>query len=78
MLRREVGGSPAAARNIGLAAIHTELIAFLDSDCVPPPGWIEALGAHLADPQVSAVAPRIVTVAAHYVGRSAMSRLVAA
>jgi mycofactocin glycosyltransferase len=65
VLRREVGGSPAAARNAGLAAIDTELIAFLDSDCVPPPGWIEALGAHLADPQVGAVAPRIVTVAAH-------------
>jgi mycofactocin system glycosyltransferase len=62
-LRRESGGSPAGARNAGLAGIKTDLIAFLDSDCVPPPGWIEALAAHLADPLVGAVAPRIVTLA---------------
>jgi mycofactocin system glycosyltransferase len=62
IVRRERSGGPAAARNTGLAAIKTDLIAFLDSDCVPPPGWIEALAAHLADPLVSAVAPRIVTL----------------
>jgi mycofactocin glycosyltransferase len=63
LLRRESSGSPAAARNAGLAGIKTDLIAFLDSDCVPPPGWIEALAVHLADPLVGAVAPRIVTLA---------------
>ncbi len=63
VLRRESSGSPAAARNAGLAGIQTDLIAFLDSDCVPPPNWIEALAAHLADPLVGAVAPRIVTLA---------------
>ena len=60
MVRLASSGGPAAARNAGLAGIQTELIAFLDSDCVPPPGWIETLSAHLADPQVGAVAPRIV------------------
>jgi mycofactocin glycosyltransferase len=63
VLRRESSGGPAAARNTGLAGIQTDLIAFLDSDCVPPPGWIDALAAHLADPLVAAVAPRIVTLA---------------
>jgi mycofactocin system glycosyltransferase len=60
LIRREVNGGPAAARNTGLAAVDTELVAFLDSDCVPSPGWIDALAGHLADPAVAAVAPRIV------------------
>ena len=61
--RRASTGGPAAARNSGLAGIGTELIAFLDSDCVPSPGWIETLATHLADPLVAAVAPRIVALA---------------
>ncbi len=60
VLRREETGGPAAARNTGLAGIGSDLIAFLDSDCVPPPDWIERLAVHLADPLVAAVAPRIV------------------
>ena len=59
--RRDISGGPAAARNTGLATVSTELVAFLDSDCVPPPGWIEALSTHLADPLVAAAAPRVVT-----------------
>ena len=58
--RRAASGGPAAARNTGLAGIGTELIAFLDSDCTPPPGWVNELAAHFADPLVGAVAPRIV------------------
>jgi GT2 family glycosyltransferase len=37
----------AAARNSGVAATHAPWIAFLDSDCVPAPDWIEKLR-HLA------------------------------
>ena len=57
---RPDNGGPAAARNTGLADVTSELVAFLDSDCVPPPGWIAALAGHFADPAVAAVAPRIV------------------
>ncbi|HUR76065.1 MAG TPA: glycosyltransferase, partial [Sporichthya sp.] len=60
LIRRSSNGGPAAARNTGLATVHTDLVAFLDSDCVPPPGWIHALAGHLADPAVAAAAPRIV------------------
>jgi mycofactocin system glycosyltransferase len=59
-LHRAVNGGPAAARNTGLAAVHTPLAAFLDSDCVPAPGWLDGLLPHFADPVVAAVAPRIV------------------
>jgi mycofactocin glycosyltransferase len=60
VLRRPVNGGPGAARNTGLAAADTPLVAFLDSDCVPSPGWLDSLLPHFADPAVGAVAPRIV------------------
>jgi mycofactocin glycosyltransferase len=60
VVRRSVNGGPGAARNTGLAEAETPLVAFLDSDCVPGPGWLDALLPHFADPAVGAVAPRIV------------------
>jgi mycofactocin glycosyltransferase len=71
VLRRPVNGGPAAARNTGLAAADTPLVAFLDSDCVPGPGWLDALMPHFADPAVAAVAPRIVP---HEAGRTWLAR----
>ncbi|NBE50024.1 mycofactocin system glycosyltransferase [Streptomyces sp. YC537] len=60
LVRRPANGGPAAARNTGLAHATTELVAFVDSDCLPRPGWVEPLLPHFADPAVAAVAPRIV------------------
>ena len=60
VIHRPVNGGPGAARNTGLAAAQTELVAFLDSDCVPRPGWLEGLLPHFTDPAAGAVAPRIV------------------
>jgi mycofactocin system glycosyltransferase len=73
--RRLLSAGPAAARNIGLTGVETELVAFLDSDCEPPPGWIAALAAHLADPLAGAVAPRVVAApAASTAGRYEQAR----
>ncbi|MGB5057754.1 MAG: glycosyltransferase, partial [Candidatus Promineifilaceae bacterium] len=36
---------PGTARNLGIRAATADLLIFLDSDCLPQPGW---LAAHLA------------------------------
>ena len=50
---------PGGARNAGVGATTTSLLAFVDSDCVPPPDWLDRLVGHLDDPVVGAVAPRV-------------------
>jgi len=57
-VRRENGG-PAAARNTAIPLLDKDFVAFLDSDCLPPTGWLEALRGHFEDPAVVAVAPRV-------------------
>ncbi|WP_138758165.1 mycofactocin biosynthesis glycosyltransferase MftF [Modestobacter altitudinis] len=64
LLRHPVARGPAAARNAGLRVAGTELVAFVDSDCVPEPGWLEVLAGHLSDPRVALVAPRITALPA--------------
>jgi mycofactocin system glycosyltransferase len=59
LIRRETNGGPGAARNTGLAATDTELVAFVDSDAAARPEVLAALAGHLADPAVAAAAPRI-------------------
>ncbi len=34
---------PGAARNLGAQMAHGEVLAFIDSDCLPGPGWLAAL-----------------------------------
>jgi mycofactocin system glycosyltransferase len=53
------GRGPGAARNAGAAAATSEVLAFVDSDCRPSPGWLPALLAHLGDDRVAVVAPRV-------------------
>ncbi len=68
--RHPVSRGPGAARNTGARAVTTPLIAFLDSDVVPGPGWLAPLLAHFTDPEVAAVAPRVRSAP----GRTALTR----
>jgi len=68
---------PAGARNAGLAFVHTALVAFVDSDCVPADGWLGPLLGQFDDPLVAAVAPRIVRAglpARYETARSSLDR----
>lgn len=72
--RRPHRGGPGAARNTGLAEVDTPLVAFVDADCAPRPGWLDPLLLQFADPRVALVAPRI--VAAEPRGDTGRNRLV--
>ncbi len=75
LLRRPSAGGPAAARNEALRWVRSELVAFLDSDCVAPSGWVDALVGYFEDPDVAAVAPRVRSlVGPGLIGRYAAAR----
>jgi mycofactocin system glycosyltransferase len=59
LLRRTTNGGAAAARNSGFRSASSSFVAFVDSDCVPQPGWLDQLMPHFDDPLVAVVAPRI-------------------
>jgi mycofactocin system glycosyltransferase len=73
---------PAAARNRGLAAVTSPVVAFIDSDVVPTQGWLDPLLALFDDPLVAAVAPRVIpnpparrtSLSAYEAVRSALDR----
>ena len=48
-----------AARNAGLRAARTPLVAYLDDDCVAGEGWLAALAAEYNAPEVVAVTGRV-------------------
>ncbi len=68
-LRNEQPKGPAAARNAGIGNATRPFIALVDSDVIPPAGWLERLLPHFVDSQVGAVAPRIVAARGTAAGR---------
>jgi mycofactocin system glycosyltransferase len=69
-VRLDNHSGPAAARNAGTRRVRSPLVAFIDSDCSPPLGWLDHLIGHFADPMVALVAPRVTVPA----GDSVMAR----
>jgi mycofactocin system glycosyltransferase len=59
VVRRDVSGGPAAARNAALARVATPLVAFVDSDVVVTPGWLDPLLGLFGDERVALAAPRV-------------------
>lgn len=59
VLRLRTNAGPAVARNVGLGAVATPLVAFVDGDVRLEPGWLDGLLLHFADERVALVAPRV-------------------
>src|SRR3546814_14989469 len=43
VLRQATNGGPAPGRNAGWRAARAPVVAFIDDDCTPAPGWVAAL-----------------------------------
>src|SRR3546814_2372804 len=43
VLRQATNGGPAPGRNAGWRAARAPVVAFIDDDCTPEPGWVAAL-----------------------------------
>ena len=74
VIRREVAGGPASARNAGAASTDADIVVFLDADVEAEPGWFESLLPHFRDPGVGGAAPRVTARG----GTSAVARYEAA
>lgn len=59
---RAEGLGVAGARNFGIHPATGEILVFLDGHCYTPPGWMTALIAPLADPQVGMVGPSLASL----------------
>src|SRR5207247_9490328 len=63
LVRLERARGPAGARTAGAGRCRSELLAFIDSDCVVEPGWLAALVGELADPAAAAAGGRVLAAA---------------
>lgn len=68
-VRHRIPRGPAAARNTGLRGVDTALVAFLDSDTIPAPDWLDTIVPLFEDPAVAAVAPRVRSLPTGPIGR---------
>ncbi|HET6953163.1 MAG TPA: glycosyltransferase, partial [Acidimicrobiales bacterium] len=59
VLRNDRSVGPGAARQRGWRATGRPFVAFVDDGVEAPDGWLAPLLAHLGDPAVAAVAPRV-------------------
>lgn len=85
LIRCDRSGGPGAARTIGLAAVTTPWVAFLDADTTVATGWLATAGAHLRDdrvstgstgPRIALVAPRVMPEVSQGVVRLTRDRMV--
>ena len=62
VVRHDINKGPAAARNTGIAAVTTTVVACVDTDVMVTSTQIATLAAYVVDSHVGAVAPRITCV----------------
>lgn len=71
LLRLEASLGPGAARNAGAARATSDLVAFVDADCVVTPGWLEPLRWQLRAGDLAIVSPRVAAAPAREPGTGA-------
>ena len=59
VVANSAGRGASSTRNMGVAASHGQVLAFLDDDAVAQPNWLEALLQPLANPSVVGVGGRL-------------------
>ena len=62
VVRHDINKGPAAARNTGIAAVTTTVVACVDTDVMVTSTQIATLAAYVVDSHVGAVAPRITCI----------------
>jgi GT2 family glycosyltransferase len=62
-----------ASRNEGIRAASQPLVAMTDDDCAPGEGWVSALQAAFAPPDIGAVSGRVLPLGPETPGRYAVS-----
>jgi glycosyltransferase involved in cell wall biosynthesis len=60
LVRHAQNSGLGAARNTGFRTARNELVASLDADCVPNPGWLAGLARHFDDPKLAGVGGRLI------------------
>ena len=60
LVRHQLNRGLGATRNTAFGTARNELVASLDVDCVPEPGWLAALVHHFDDPKVAGVGGRLI------------------
>ncbi len=60
LVRHACNSGLGAARNTGFRRAANELVASLDADCVPDPGWLASMVRYFDDPDVAGVGGRLI------------------
>ncbi len=60
LVRHPQNSGLGAARNTAFRTARNELVASIDADCVPDPGWLAGLARHFNDPKVAGVGGRLI------------------
>lgn len=62
---KESNRGPSAARNLGILSGNSEIVAFIDADCVADPNWLKNLVGPLRDDGVGIVGGEILAQSRH-------------
>jgi glycosyltransferase involved in cell wall biosynthesis len=76
---QKTNGGPASARNAGIRVSKADIIAFIDSDCVADPDWLEQIAGCLSGSDAAGVGGPLINIASktwvsHYLNSTSFFR----